>query len=46
MEELKSEIAIQLSKLKEMIENKSDRNEIERQKKILDKLLEKFTKDL
>ena len=29
-----------------MIENNSDRNEIERQKKILDKLLEKFTKDL
>lgn len=46
MEELKSEIAIQLSKLEEMIENKSNKKEIERQKKILDKLLEKFTKDL
>lgn len=46
MEELKNEIAIQLSKLEEMIENKSNKKEIERQKKILDKLLEKFTKDL
>ena len=46
MDNLKEEIAKQLQKLENMITEGSDRREIERQKEILDQLLEKYVSDL
>lgn len=46
MDNLKEEIAKQLQKLENMITEGSDKREIERQKEILDQLLEKYVSDL
>ena len=46
MEELKKEIENQIEILKEMIHQNKEKSEIEKQRKILDKLLIDYTKDL
>lgn len=46
MEELRKQIAEQIEKLKEMIEKDYVKEEIQKQKEILDNLLVEYTKDL
>lgn len=46
MEELKKQIENQIEILKEMIHQNKEKTEIEKQRKILDKLLIDYTKDL
>ncbi len=46
MEELKKQIEKQIEILKEMIHENKDKSEIEKQRKVLDKLLIEYTKDL
>ncbi len=46
MEDLKDEIAKQLLELEQMITEQKDKKEIVKQKRLLDKLLEKYVSDL
>ena len=46
MENLKKQIQTQIELLKEMIEKNNEKEKIEKQRKILDKLLIEYTKDL
>ena len=46
MENLKKQIKTQIELLKEMIEKNYEKEKIEKQRKILDKLLIEYTKDL
>ncbi len=46
MENLKKQIQTQIELLKEMIEKNYEKEKIEKQRKILDKLLIEYTKDL
>lgn len=46
MENLKKQIQTQIEQLKEMIEKNYEKEKIEKQRKILDKLLIEYTKDL
>lgn len=46
MENLKKQIQTQIELLKEMIEKNYEKKKIEKQRKILDKLLIEYTKDL
>lgn len=46
MKELRKQIAEQIEKLKEMIEKDYVKEEIQKQKEILDNLLVEYTKDL
>ena len=46
MEDLKEEIAKQLLELEHMILEERDKKEIAEQKRLLDKLLEKYVSDL
>ena len=46
MENLKKQIQTQIEQLKEMIEKNYEKEKIEKQRKILDKILIEYTKDL
>lgn len=46
MENLKQEIAEKLNQLEKMIEKEENKNEIEKQRKELDNLLEEYLKDI
>ncbi len=46
MEDLKDEISKQLLKLEHMVLEQKDKKEIAEQKRLLDKLLEKYVSDL
>lgn len=46
MENIKKQIQTQIELLKEMIEKNYEKEKIEKQRKILDKLLIEYTKDL
>ena len=46
MENLKKQIQTQIEQLKEMIEKNYEKEKIEKQREILDKLLIEYTKDL
>ena len=46
MDDLKDEIAKQLLELEQMITEQKDKKEIVKQKRLLDKLLEKYVSDL
>lgn len=46
MENLKKQIQTQIELLKEMIEKNYEKEKIEKQREILDKLLIEYTKDL
>lgn len=46
MEDLKDEISKQLLELEHMISEERDKKEIAEQKRLLDKLLEKYVSDL
>lgn len=45
MENLKEQIAQKLKKIEEMIKKEENKNQIEKQRKELDDLLEKYLKD-
>ena len=45
MENIREEISIEIKNLENMIETEEDKKEIEKQRKILDELLEKYIKE-